>query len=358
MKKLAIFSSGAGTNAENIYNFFANGNRVKIELVIYDRRDAAVAERMRARDVDTLYLPAEVWTERPDEIVELLMQRGIDVVVLAGFMRHVPVQVTRAFTGRMLNIHPSLLPAYSGKGMYGRKVHEAVIAAGEAKSGASVHFVTDDLDAGEVLMQEEVSVTPADTPESLEEKVHQAEYSLYPRAIMALLSRLDEQAAANRLAERRREEEHCEEDSDTQRPQPSPGEEWADTLGVPYDPSKLPPRYPGAVPPPVRENPAPQTLANPAANGYQEAARAVYGEDVPPMPKSYLVWAVVMTVLCCMAAGVVAIIFASQVSSRYYSGDIKGAEKASERAQIWIIVSFVLGILSNTLYLPVALMFN
>ncbi|MDE5903510.1 MAG: phosphoribosylglycinamide formyltransferase, partial [Muribaculaceae bacterium] len=196
MKKIAILCSGNGTNAEHIYDYFAHGNRVKVELVIYDRPDAPVAERMRARDVDTLFLPPEVWTDRPDEIVTLLMQRGIDLVVLAGFLRHVPDTITRAFTGRMLNIHPSLLPAYSGKGMYGRRVHEAVIAAGDRRSGATVHYVTDRLDAGEILMQEEVEVSPDDTPESLEQKVHEVEYSLYPRAIMAALGCLDNIAAA------------------------------------------------------------------------------------------------------------------------------------------------------------------
>lgn len=367
MKKIAIFSSGAGSNAENIYNFFANGNRVKVELVIYDRKDAPVAERMRARDVDTIYIPSEVWTDRPDEIVELLMRRGIDLVVLAGFLRMVPEQLTRAFAGRMLNIHPSLLPAYGGKGMYGRKVHEAVIAAGDIHSGATVHYVTTDLDRGEILMQEEVEVAPDDTPATLEEKVHKAEYSLYPRAIVAALGRLDNQAAKIAAGEAPAPTaEHSAEESPKSEPAAAdePGREWAEALGVNYDPTKLPPNYPGAVPPPIPG--AGEPAAAPAANGapmnakeaYANMARNAYGNDVPPMPPAYLVWAVVMTVCCCLPAGVVAIIFSSQVSSKYYAGDIEGARRSSERAQIWIIVSFVLGVLSNTLYLPIAMLFN
>ena len=190
MKKIAILSSGTGTNAENIYKFFSNGNRVKVELVIYDRRDAPVAQRMRALGADTLFLPAEVWTDRPDEIVELLRQRGIDLVVLAGFLRIVPPALTAAFKDRMLNIHPSLLPAYGGPGMYGAKVHEAVVAAGETRTGATVHYVDDTIDGGKILMQREVEIAPADTPQDVENKVRLAEFALYPEAIMAALSKL------------------------------------------------------------------------------------------------------------------------------------------------------------------------
>lgn len=373
MKKIAILCSGNGTNAEHIYDFFANGNRVKVELVIYDRPDAPVAERMRARDVDTLFLPAEVWTDRPDEVVTLLMQRGIDLVVLAGFLRHVPATVTRAFAGRMLNIHPSLLPAYSGKGMYGRRVHEAVIAAGETRSGATVHYVTEELDGGEILMQEEVEVLPGDTPESLEERVHRAEYSLYPRAIVAALGRLatppvppvaqaPEQATDNELPA------DSPAGSATPPPIPSPGEEWADALGVKYDPTKLPPEYPGAVPPPPAQSAAPQAPYEPQQPGYaapQQPASPVtpgvapgaQNQAMPPMPSSYLVWAVLMTVLCCLPAGVVAIIYSSRVSSRYYANDYEGARRASEMAQIWIIVSFVIGVLVQSLYIPITLLF-
>lgn len=362
MKKIAILCSGNGTNAEHIYDFFANGNRVKVELVIYDRPEAPVAERMRARDVDTLFLPAEVWTDRPDEVVTLLMQRGIDLVVLAGFLRHVPATVTRAFAGRMLNIHPSLLPAYSGKGMYGRRVHQAVIAAGETRSGATVHYVTEELDGGEILMQEQVEVLPGDTPESLEERVHQAEYSLYPRAIVAALGRLEAPAVPEVPAAPETsgapavsaEAATPTSSSATPPPPPAPGEEWAETLGVRYDPTKLPPEYPGAVPPPAPQQPAP--AATPSGEPYAPVPPAG-APDMPPMPSSYLVWAVVMTVLCCLPAGVVALIYSSRVSSRYYANDYEGARRSSELAQIWIIISFVVGVLVQSLYIPISLLF-
>lgn len=336
MKKIAILCSGQGSNAENIYSFFANGNRVSVELVIYDRRDAPVAERMREHGVDTLYLPAEVWTSRPEEIVTLLKERDIDLVVLAGFLRVVPPAVTSAYNKRIINIHPSLLPAYRGKGMYGSNVHQAVFEAGEKETGATVHYVTDNVDEGKIILQETVEITPEDTPASIEEKVRQLEFSLYPKAIIKALSDLPEDES-----------------------KPLPGEEWAETLGVNYDPSKLPPAYPGAVPPPLPNaqpqfNPAPHASA-PQPQPFASYHAAAQSPDSPKMPPAYLVWSVVMTVLCCLPAGVVAIIYSSKVSSRFYAGDIEGANRASERAQIWIIVSFVLGVLSNTLYLPLAL---
>ena len=370
MKKIAILASGTGSNAENIFNFFSNGNRVKIELVIYDRADAPVAKRMREHNVDTIYIPGEVWRERPDEILEMLSQRGIDLIVLAGFLRFVPEQITRAYAGRMINIHPSLLPAYGGKGMYGHKVHEAVIAAGETRSGATVHYVTDKTDGGDILMQEVVTVTPDDTPDSLEQKVHKAEYSLYPRAIVAALGRLEMNApepeeatgASARATQESEAPENPENPEASEAPVP-PAREWAETLGVRYDPTMLPPEYPGAVPPPPApgssahaEDSHPSMAPQPPAQGYAGVIKNVYGDDAPPMPPAYLVWSVVMTVLCCLPAGIVAIIFSSQVSSKYYAGDIEGARRSSERAQIWIIVSFVLGVLSNTLYLPIALL--
>lgn len=406
MKKIAILASGSGTNAENIYKFFANGNRVKADLVIYDRKNAGVAERMAPYGVETLYIPGSVWCENPQNILELLRNRGIDLVVLAGFLRVIPECLTKAYAGRMINIHPSLLPLHGGMGMFGHKVHEAVIAAGESKSGVTVHYVTNDVDAGEILMQEEVEVTPGDTAETLEQKIHAIEYTLYPRAIMAALQRIEQtpppipsalriespadEAEGNEKMENEMEiiEEAGVEsavDASTapaetievevtqaaEKPGISAEEEWAEQLGVKYDPSKIPPHYPGANPAPFNPdagNPngmgfgaAPATPGNSSRSNFNQENFNHSGSpnsDLPPMPKNYLTWAVVMTVLCCLPAGIVAVVFASQVSAKYYAGDYAGAEKASERAQIWIIISFVLGILATSLYVPLSLIFT
>lgn len=349
MKKIAILASGTGSNAENIYKFFTNGNRVKVELVIYDRRNAPVATRMRELGADTLYLPAEVWTERPEEIVELLRQREIDLVVLAGFLRILPPAITSAFDRRILNVHPSLLPAYGGPGMYGSKVHKAVIEEGESKTGATVHYVNDTIDGGEILMQQEVEITPEDTPQSVEEKVHRAEFSIYPKAIMEALAKLSGPEQATPAQQSENTGDMIVETAD-------PGQEWAEVLGVKYDASKLPPAYPGAVPPPVTPQNTATAVQNPAP-AFQSPQQAFNNPPEGKMPPSYLIWSVLSTVLCCLPAGIVAIIFSSQVSSKFYSGDIDGANRASERAQIWIIVSFVIGVLANTLYLPIALLF-
>ena len=361
MKKLAILASGNGSNAENIQKFFANGNRVKVELVIYDRRNALVAERMRNLGVDTLFLPKEVWTDRPAEILEILREREIDLIVLAGFLRFVPEEITSAYAGRIINIHPSLLPAYAGPGMYGHKVHEAVIANGDKKSGVTVHYVTNVIDSGDIIMQQEVDVDPDDTPESLEAKIHDVEYSLFPRAIVAALNALSNTAAAPLHTEAAAGEAAAtpEPSRSAEEPAEAPesentDREWAETLGVNYNPDKLPPRIPGVTPPDTERHNAPTP---PPASARAPRPGAGLPDNYPPMPPAYLVWAVIMTVLCCMPAGIVAIIFSSQVSSRYYAGDFEGAEKASERAQIWIIVSFVVGVLVQTLYLPLSLLF-
>lgn len=377
MKKIAILASGSGTNAENIYNFFANGNRVRVPLVIYDRKSAGVAQRMeKYPDVNIQYIPGSVWKENPSQIVDLLRQQEIDLVVLAGFLRFVPDELTEAFAGRMLNIHPSLIPAHCGPGMYGDKVHRSVIEAGDKKSGVTVHYVSNVVDGGEILMQEEVDVAENETPESLAQKIHAIEYKLYPRAIVAALNRLStpppmlpaDEEGLGKPEEATPEEVIATEEVITTEipeplsppaipgvtPPPSPAEEWARTLGMNFDEEKI-------------------NSVNTADHGIQNGNDA--GSAVPPaagatgntfpqpgdenrkMPPTYLVWSVIMTLLCCLPAGVVAIIFACQVSSKFYAGDMEGAEKASERAQIWIIVSFVLGVMANTLYLPLMMLF-
>lgn len=345
MKKIAILASGSGTNAENIHNFFSRGNRIAVDVVIYDRKAAGVAPRMEAHGVETLYIPGSVWRERPEEILNLLQSRGIDMVVLAGFLRMVPDCITEAYDKRILNIHPSLLPAYGGPGMFGHKVHEAVIANGETKSGVTVHYVTSVCDGGEILMQQEVEITPEDTPETLEAKIHPVEYELFPRAIVAAFSRLETQ------------------DATTPPPMP-PAEEWAKTLGVEYRPENIqtPPPAPQTAAPRAaapQTSPYTQYSAQPGAPAPRQFATASQTQSPQqPMPPTNLIWAVLATVLCCFIPGIIAIIMASKVSSRYYAGDYEGAKRASQATEWWVIASFVLGILSATLYLPLTLLFN
>lgn len=192
---IAIFASGSGSNAENLTRAFADDPAARVSLVLANRRNAGVFDRMHSLGVPCEYVANEVWDTRPKEILEMLAERGIDAIALAGFMRMISPVITSAYEGRMANIHPSLLPAYGGKGMYGRRVHEAVIAAKETRSGATVHIVTDRMDEGRILMQKEVAVLPDDTPETLEARVHGAEYEIYPAAMRALIAELADKPA-------------------------------------------------------------------------------------------------------------------------------------------------------------------
>lgn len=325
MTNIAIFASGSGTNAENIAHIFNDGSRIRVALVVTNRRKAGVISRMEALKVPVEYVPNTVWDDDPGKVVELMRDRNIDLIVLAGFMHFVSPVIVEAFRGRILNIHPSLLPAYGGKGMYGHYVHEAVVAAGEKESGVTVHYVTEEMDKGEIVMQERVEVTPDDTPETLEAKIHPVEYSLYPRAIVKAVERIENER--NQLPP----EQHPK----------SVDEEWAGVLHLNYDPSKA------EVPPPV-----PPTHHDPLMQTPSQSASTV-GE---PMPSSWILWSVLATLFCCTPAGIVAIVYGFQVSSRYWKGDIEGARRASRRAEAWIIASVVAGVAMSAFWLPLMLL--
>lgn len=306
-------------------------------------RDAGVVERMHRYGINTFYVPDSVWSKQPEKVAAFLQKNEVDIVLLAGFMRKVAPELTAQYAGRMLNIHPSLLPAYGGEGMYGHHVHEAVIAAGETLSGVTVHQVTDVMDGGEIVAQQAIDVLADDTPESLEARIHQLEYELYPRALDILVEQLEAQQTNVETAE--------------VVPPPTPEGAWSEALGLGYSEQDLADALarneaqdtvpPGYTPqPPAVPGPNPPAVAPPTPFVPQEPT------SVPPMPKNYLVWAVIITIFCCIPAGIVAIIFAAQVSQSYYAGDYEGAERNSRRAQIWIIVSFVLGLLSSTIISP------
>lgn len=157
-------------------------------LVVAPAESSPALLRAEALGIDTAVV------RRGDDfgprLLALLRLSQIDVVCLAGFMSLVPVEVVKAYEGRILNIHPALLPKFGGKGMYGIHVHEAVIAAGETESGCSVHFVTEVYDEGAVLLQKRCPVLPGDTPESLAERVLDLEHTAYPEALKLLVERL------------------------------------------------------------------------------------------------------------------------------------------------------------------------
>lgn len=184
-KKVAILASGNGTNAENIIRYFRNDERVHIELVLTNRENAYVLERARNLNVPSVYMPKREW-EDGESVLSLLKDREIDFIVLAGFLARVPDCILQAFPDKIINIHPSLLPKFGGKGMYGDRVHEAVVAAGEKESGITIHYLNERFDEGEIIVQYRCPVLPEDTAEDVAKKVHALEYEYYPQVIARL----------------------------------------------------------------------------------------------------------------------------------------------------------------------------
>jgi phosphoribosylglycinamide formyltransferase-1 len=186
MKKIAIFASGSGTNAQKIMEYFQNHEKISVSLVLSNKKDAYVLERAATFGVPAVTFSREQFNES-DYVIEMLLRARIDFVVLAGFLWLIPKNILDRFSGKMVNIHPALLPKYGGKGMYGRHVHEAVINNGESESGISIHFVNEEYDKGGLIFQARCPVEKDDTPESLAERIHSLEYQHYPRVIEELL---------------------------------------------------------------------------------------------------------------------------------------------------------------------------
>lgn len=178
-KSIALFASGNGSNAENLIRFFQNHPQIEVKMLVCNKADAPVVEKARALGVEVLVFTNEEF-ESGLTVLQELDYRAIDWIVLAGFLRKIPLNIIHGYPNRMINIHPSLLPKYGGKGMYGKFVHEAVVSAKEPKSGISIHLVNEEFDQGEILAQFETVVTPEDTWESLAAKIHALEHKHFP----------------------------------------------------------------------------------------------------------------------------------------------------------------------------------
>ncbi len=182
MNHLAIFASGAGSNAENIIQYFRNHPRISVNLIVCNKSGAGVLEIAEKEGIPVLLIEKEPFFRGPAYVAELQAKK-IDLIVLAGFLWKIPEALVRAYPGRIINIHPALLPKYGGKGMYGRFVHEAVIAAGDKETGITIHYVDEQYDHGQPIFQARVLVEPGDTPETVAKKVHFLEYEHFPRII-------------------------------------------------------------------------------------------------------------------------------------------------------------------------------
>ena len=190
MNKLAVFASGAGSNAVNIYEYLAAHRELGIEVavVVSDKANAPVLGKMEALGVPSLYINKESYGD-PAKMLEMLAEYGVDWIILAGFLKLIPSFLIEAFPRRIVNIHPALLPSYGGKGMYGARVHEAVVANKETQSGITIHFVNERYDEGEHLFQATCPVLPTDTPDDVATKVHALEYAHFPRVIAEAVQR-------------------------------------------------------------------------------------------------------------------------------------------------------------------------
>ena len=182
MKKIAIFASGSGSNAENIIQYFAQKPQFCVKSVFCNVPDAYVLERAKKYRIPSFVFNREEF-RNPDKVFRQLQEQEIDFIVLAGFLWLMPFFITAAWPNKIVNIHPALLPAYGGKGMYGHHVHEAVIAAGEKESGITIHYVNDHYDQGAIIFQAKCPVLPTDTPDDLAARVHELEYRYFPQII-------------------------------------------------------------------------------------------------------------------------------------------------------------------------------
>ena len=189
MKKIAIFASGSGSNAENIIQYFAQKPQFCVKSVFCNVPDAYVLERAKKYRIPTFVFNREEF-RNPDKVFRQLQEQEIDFIVLAGFLWLMPSFITAAWPNKIVNIHPALLPAYGGKGMYGHHVHEAVIAAGEKESGITIHYVNDHYDQGAIIFQAKCPVLPTDTPDDLAARVHELEYRHFPRVFEDTLKKL------------------------------------------------------------------------------------------------------------------------------------------------------------------------
>jgi phosphoribosylglycinamide formyltransferase-1 len=193
MRKIAIFASGSGTNAENIIKFFSNRNSAKVTLVLSNKREAYVLQRAVALKIKSVFFDhKEFYTG--GKVLDYLLENEIDMVVLAGFLWLVPGDILEEFEGRIINIHPALLPHYGGKGMYGDRVHNAVLANNDKESGITIHYVNSSYDEGDIIFQTKCRVEPSDTAETLASRVHALEYEYFPKVIEELINRLPEKA--------------------------------------------------------------------------------------------------------------------------------------------------------------------
>ena len=185
MKKIAIFASGSGSNAENIANYFSNNPNVEISLIISNNPNAYVIERAKKLNIPSVVITGKEMKEEK-LVLDTLNKYNINFIVLAGYLLKIPTYLINNYPDAIVNIHPALLPKFGGKGMYGDNVHKAVVEAGEKESGITIHFVNENYDEGATIFQAKCEVLPSDSYEDVANKVHKLEYEHFPVVIGSL----------------------------------------------------------------------------------------------------------------------------------------------------------------------------
>lgn len=192
--RLAIFASGTGTNAEAIiHRSLRIDSAFTVACVISNRKDAEVLKKAALFNIPAIYCNPDAYEDQSqyvDDLLATLRHHQVDLIALAGYLRKIPSAVIEQYKGRIFNIHPALLPKYGGKGMYGRRVHEAVLQAGESESGVTIHEVTEEYDAGPILLQQKVRIDQNETPETLEKKIKQIEHRTYPEFLQQIAQKM------------------------------------------------------------------------------------------------------------------------------------------------------------------------
>lgn len=187
---LAVFASGTGTNFQNLYHTFKDDKNTNLELLISNNSGSGAIEFAKENGIRFKHISSKTHSDPDEAILDELMKSEIDLIALAGYMKKLSPKLIQTFENRILNIHPSLLPKFGGKGMFGMNVHRAVIESAEKQSGATVHLVNEEYDKGKIIIQKSVKIDRDETPESLQKKVAKIEYEIYPLAIKEYISQL------------------------------------------------------------------------------------------------------------------------------------------------------------------------
>lgn len=186
MKRIVLFASGSGSNVENIATYFKNTPEITITCVLTNNKNAGVIDRCNRLGINALYFNKHAFSTT-DFVRKILIDLSPDLIILAGFLLKIPIEMVTAFPNKIINIHPALLPKYGGKGMYGSYVHQAVKANNETETGITIHYVNEHYDEGAIIAQHNTAIAPNDTPETIASKVHELEYEYFPKTIAKLL---------------------------------------------------------------------------------------------------------------------------------------------------------------------------